>query len=1564
MSTELFTVCALPHSCATGSKFHVSLFISPRLVPDKEEDELGQFTLFPRWGALMAEKAGQPEIELFDQLGPIDAEPLLDPLDAEAWDAAFPSDTPVRGQGVPEWSGRRWRSFDAKTVHDLGKGVHMGTIYSDPTSPPSPLDHPLSGPVRELTAPYYRPDPNVPERAGYERVDHRRMIYDESMATADLDEIVESGESLAVIERVIAGEENWLRRMALELHRARRFYERPESQGKYQETPTTGKASPQLPRPGPEFHERCATAGDHPALLRALGLVIDLRVAEPDRLRVSTWLSARIAPRGDASACRTTRTQCRAVGDDLVSVAETDEWSDGLARLGDEELFAVLDLEADGTALKLDRFLWTLPRLLAIQADEAPVNAATPALRASGFTVSRVGQARDVQGRLERQHELDDIVGKGEPPLLVTEDVTRGLRVEVWDDQAGRWGSLHSRLTDVDIVGHGMVLDDLEEEGFIQGPAAHETPGVADSPIHIHEAVFGWEGWSLSAPRPGKRVRHENGREIPEDPPVTDPDPVHPILITNRVKPGTLPTLRFGRSYALRAWAVDLAGNVRPHDLNPTPAPAPDVSAALASALGSTSGIADVASRLPAELRAATHSVLESRRLTAVDSATQQLAQSVRGAEAVLDPGVLDQVVLPLLRRRRLGRSPVTSPATGSTDRRSLVAEAVAGAVADPDQPFIADTAQRTASALSRLVASHAALQPIAGWADAITRALDTVTPLRPFLRWDPVPNPAVVARRRFTEGESLRVLVVRSGVTQDLDTLAITVTPPEAYASEVTAAHPALHLGYFASSDRHLAPPKTSQVQAELHGTFDDAIGSTDPADHQRLLGVALRENGSFLDLDVADIADPPQRTPQPGVRLEHGPGTPQADLVTLPLLGPDDPPKAGKGQHPAPGQYVVHDTDDLVVPYLPDPLAAGVSFVFEEAGLDRAIPFPFGTEGFTARFLGDWPEVKPFRLVLEGAAQLAGRVDGRVITMSLPAGDTQRFRLASSLDRSKLDWFGPWRSLPPAVHDDPDVAEAAADGWLWGLTPFEDVSLVHAVPRPLVAPRPTKLLPQRAEGFTQVILAGVVELHGPSTDRLTAHATWTDPIDDITLPLWEDRPTSALAFTSPVKPFEELALLWATETDFSLPEIGPVRIHAARHELGDTKHRVITYRFRASTRFREYFRPELLAAPPPPTGIDPTAPVDDGQSVVGPSASVSVPSSARPAAPIVHSVIPLFRWSDGTEPEQPVARRHGRRTGVRIYLERPWFTSGAGELLGVLLAPRGGDNFGPPPPDQSGFPFVSKWGGDPAWASAPIERRPLELVQLDNLLHSSGDDDRLQPGRPVTPAVALPLASLPDRPEVSVVGYRPQYNAARRLWYVDVAFDPGATFWPFVRLAVCRYQPDSIPGCHLSAPYRCDFVQLPPERTTSVSRTDDRHVRVVVSGPVGVREVERRERVVRSSDAFAQAVDANRVVVASLQRRDPTIPSDLGWQTIATEKLTVRGRGKNQYEAAWVGELDAGQVIALKRPGDDKDWRVAIEEWEALPGDPRSPLDGPVGIVASPVWERRLIYADEIPL
>lgn len=1511
MIDERFTVAALPHSVAGDADFHVSLFVSPRLTPDGDEGELQEFKHFLHWATVLAD--GDAGIELFDQSGTIAVTPILGLIEAETWDAVFPLDTPVRGPTAPDYRSRHWRTFRAGELHDTAKLLHVAAMFSDPTSPPAPSVHPLGRLMDQLGV-----------------GSTKRREYDESEITRVLDAAIgETGHpaevsmSLEQIEAAVEQAETPLTRLAMQLHRARRFYERPEAELEYRERPLDGATAAPVPRPEPDFHERCSLAGDHPELQRRLGLVIDLVADDPDRLRESRWLSARIDPQGDDAACQLTRTLCRVVGDGLVTVTRTEDWSDERLRVGDTERFALLDMDPDGTALKLDRYLWTIPRLLAIEENGDPIHAAPTALRSIGFTVVRHRKALGTQEQLDRQHDHLNTAAGGDPPVLFTEDVTQGMRVEVWDDTIRAWFTLHARRIDAEALGHGTIVTDQPEEGFLQGTTATETPEVDNSPVHIHESVFGWEGWSLSATRPGKRVRHEAGEEIVEDQDA-DPDPVTPLIVTAEVEPGSLPRLRYGRSYAFRAWAANLAGNSPDHDIGPAP---PLPASAVDAVSPSVSPPAPPGERLIPTIRPETTAgILRSRLAVAEEPAAAGAAELTMLPDAEVERAVLGRL---RSRRGRAGMQPGTA-----TDRAALVARAFADTAADDAQPFIVDTALDDATRIA-----HAALGPVG--ADPV---VDLITPLRPFLRWDPVQPPAVVSRHEFSAGESLRQVVIRSGVTQDLDTLEITIEPPEVYGP----AHSAFR--YRPTSERHLVPPKTSQSEAELHGAFDRAIGAGNADRRTESVAVALREAGTLFDTHVPRLDDPSIRDLQDGIDLAADPTVPASTLKTLPL-----PP----GEPPAPGQYIIHDTDDLVLPYLPDVLARGISLVFPEAGRDRLIAFPFSAEGFTARYQGLWPEQRPIRLVLGGANTLGGRLVGRRLEILLPPGDVQRFRLATALDRDELDLFGLWRSLPTAIRNNPDVAEAAADGWMWALTPFDDVTLVHAVPRPLEAPRPTKLLASRAtQGATDAFLFGGVDVHGPSTEELTAEARWVDPVDDLSLPAPEEQPPpqQAIAFTTRINEAEDLAILYGGDDGVvTVPGAGPVWLHNAVHRIGDTKHHTIQYRLRATTRFREYFDAETLTAAD--GDGDPEAPVDDGQSVVGPEFTLSIPSSARPAAPVIHAVLPLFRWDIGTEPEQPVATRRRRRAGVRIYIERPWYSSGEGELLGVLLAPGGNDATATRHP-------VSQWGADPIWVSAPVARRGMYL-ELDNLLRAAGIDDRPGDALPVTSPETLPLASISGKPPVTVLGYRPQYNLDRGLWYVDVAIDPGSTFWPFVRLAVARYQPDSIADCHLSAPVQCDFVQLSPERTASVSRTDVRHVRVVVSGPIGVREAPPGHApaitdLTPTIDRYADWVAMHRTMVARLQRRDPAIPTDLGWETVAVEELTVRGFGRNVFETAWVGELEAPQNLPLRTPGQNPDWRVTIEEWERLPGDPED-LANPD---SATVWEQRLIYADEVAL
>ena len=602
MNAEWFTAIALPVSVAEDADAHVTVFIAPTLRPDHDGAVLSEFELFRDWGDVVA--AGV-EVTLVDQLGEFAADVDLSGHDQALWGKAFGPTTPVLANLVPEWQQRDWRTFAAKDCSDIAKAVHLATVATDPVTPVAPLAHPLTqgvlGVAQQAGA--------LTLAEGHDRR-HPVPVYDESHLTRFLDDSLRRGRDGAWTTPEArpgsaggagADPTSSVLDALRQLHLARRFYERPESQAAEQKLKDPPDKVAQLPSPEPEFHERVAAAGDHPTFLRRLGLLLPVRT-DPARLRRSRWLAAVVRTRVADGACRSPRLAVHALRDDsFVSVPNPDDpaiWADGALALGDAAVFDVVDVDPDGSAIKAERFLTTVPRLAIAQLQKMPADAASPAMRASGLTVTRRQQAGRALTQLDRQQGYQGALEVAAPPadlpLLHTQDVTRGVRVEVWDSVSRVWHSLHSRRSTLLVNGATVYTDDLND-GFIQGTSATETREVPDSAIHVHEAMFGWEGWSLSAPRPGRRIRPVvsdapgGGSQITETAETTPTSPMpgekppHPFVFTHRFAEGTLPRLRFGRDYSFRAWAVDLGGNVRTHHVGPRP---PALEAIAASALG------------------------------------------------------------------------------------------------------------------------------------------------------------------------------------------------------------------------------------------------------------------------------------------------------------------------------------------------------------------------------------------------------------------------------------------------------------------------------------------------------------------------------------------------------------------------------------------------------------------------------------------------------------------------------------------------------------------------------------------------------------------------------------------------------------------------------------------------------------------------------------------------------------------------------------------------------------------------------------------------------------------
>ncbi|WP_347302511.1 hypothetical protein V5740_10940 [Croceibacterium sp. TMG7-5b_MA50] len=1485
MNREQIVLTALPFSTGADAPFHVSVHVAPKLTPDQPERMLEAFAAFAKWGTAIAGTT----LTLRDQPGAALAATRVSEVKPDLWPRMFPpATTPVRRPDYGNLHSRHWRSFPVKAVHDLAALTAVGSAMFFPFDPPSlqdlPREHPYRQLIRSLSGEQLQ-DSKTPKR------------FRDDLVTQALDKggTAGAGGLGAVLDP---------------LHRARRFYE--PAGGNVRD----GKPVPP-PTPRPDFHERVAHLSDQPELLRRLGLVIDLKVADLARLRNAKSLSVGALIDGVEVVSAITEVERR--GDRLLTRPRTKDWTGGRLRLGEEDLFAALTMDSDGAAMKLGNFIRALPRMLWMADNGDPGHVAPPALRSEGFTIVRTGRVDGVKEQAGRAAAMAAQLASGVAPLIAAEDVTQGYRVEVWDDHEKKWFSLHRRLATATVAGQ-IEYADRAEAGWVGTAAVRSATGEGGGDAYLHEALFGWSGWSLSAPRPGPRAEPEDvgGRQVENVRPVDDPAGITPVTVTTKVQPGTLPRLRFGRSYAFRAWGVDLAGNShggsgasKPRGTpgvggGAFPAPAaPDTPLRGRPAVGLAQQVrpaADLVQQLGAAARAPVAAPMEQLRALR--------GPAIGGGLSIVGEPAVDG----LLATRIAART--NAAPTQATQATSVLADRLRAGFAevtlDLARPSQAEQLDRDDIVVGT------------------PEGADTVTAKLPFLRWDPVPPPVVVPRHRFSPAESVHHLVIRSGVAADG-----TMSAPDAYIAEVGVTDAA---DWHTTSERHLAAPKGSQHLNELHGRFD--AGIDDPAQRPRLLAAVLRDDGLLYDAKIVSPDDPQVMLDQPGLSLEAGPEVenPVSDLQQFVGDRRGDPIPTG--------HYVVHDTDQLNLPWLPDPLASGWALGMSGANRGSQLAGLFRTESTAGRYAGQWPAPEPVRLVLaSGAAGAETGMVGNVLTIALPPGTRIDLRLSSSLLRDDLKLLALWNLFPPALRALDLVERPAADGQFWALTPYEPITLVHAVPRPVLAPYTAALVPLRPAGATHADLYGVIDIHAPSTDRIEAEARWTEHIDDLAAdgPVTENK--HAIGFTIQTDPDEDMVLLGQV-TDFAaehqngvqpfgpVPGIGQLRVHRGRHQFGDTRHRRIRYAFRATTRFREYFPPQLMATV-------------DSRSRIGTETELVIPSSAEPPVPEIDSVIPLMRWDEEVAVGQPFGLTRRRRAGLRIYLKRPWYRTGADEQLAVIVTGGGvGQSTSGAQAD------VSLWGADPAWFNAGPET-PYVALSLEDLYAGTnklddrygtelvGDDPRVSPL-----ALQLNLPGGRGGRRAGIVGYRPQYNADRELWYVDVAIEPGAAVWPFVRLVVARYQPHSLPGLELSKPVACDFTQLLPERTCTVSRPDDGHVRVTVTGPIGLRATGGGGKLLDTGEQspypFGEAdvtntIAPSRRMFAAVEQRPAGSTSDLDWQVVREQELSIGGLSPTG-DWAWTGVIATGQPVPLRTPeeAEGSDWRVAVREVEYVEGDP----------------------------
>ena len=354
---------------------------------------------------------------------------------------------------------------------------------------------------------------------------------------------------------------------------------------------------------------------------------------------------------------------------------------------------------------------------------------------------------------------------------------------------------------------------------------------------------------------------------------------------------------------------------------------------------------------------------------------------------------------------------------------------------------------------------------------DGIRDHLEQATEAVTYLRFEPVNPPALVHRHRVSEGESLERMVIRSNY--NLDPKAYLESKP--FSDEIKSAA-SKDFEYVARNERHLVPPKSSQLQCEHHGLFDTAFAGGTPEAIKAAYETAAREAGTLFD-------------PLPSAKVEIV--TPdsvvaEARTTATPLALPS--PESPTGGQLVGGQYVIHRETLIETPYLPDGAAGGIAIrgdtradmarigivhAISEAELGKGarVEVAPGTEELVLRvdYGEEWPKSQGMRIVIHERPHTLedahcteqfpddGRPkwdpETRTLALFLRKGHIARLRYSSFVTKEKIDEFGLPRWIPSATQAEP-IATMATLGAHWMLTPFRSLVLVHATQQPVCTP------------------------------------------------------------------------------------------------------------------------------------------------------------------------------------------------------------------------------------------------------------------------------------------------------------------------------------------------------------------------------------------------------------------------------------------------------------------------------------------------------------------------------
>jgi hypothetical protein len=318
-----------------------------------------------------------------------------------------------------------------------------------------------------------------------------------------------------------------------------------------------------------DFHASVSLLGHHPELLRHLGLAIDLEV-ELDATPTSVSVSTGYGGNGRFEIDLNTRTTPAFLARPNAHPDHNEQAGGFLTLAAEKALLSIVDPHLAAARL-------TAAAELASDHDDGTL----PALATRALTLVRPDVTNVFANRTTRQAELEaslqaNLAG-GPPVTLVAEDVTMGHRIDVLDRR--KWRSLFERQSDTGYVfpriEHPPVVPEpdegwntlllVTEQDDARLPVGGESDAVKPTATYrLDDAMYRWDGWSGAVPPPSSTLDGGSGAAVAKDGNQPADDQPTQVAVDYRVVPASLPRLRFGRTYRMRARCVDLAGNSQP----------------------------------------------------------------------------------------------------------------------------------------------------------------------------------------------------------------------------------------------------------------------------------------------------------------------------------------------------------------------------------------------------------------------------------------------------------------------------------------------------------------------------------------------------------------------------------------------------------------------------------------------------------------------------------------------------------------------------------------------------------------------------------------------------------------------------------------------------------------------------------------------------------------------------------------------------------------------------------------------------------------------------------------